>query len=208
LKGVQAMKLEELENALAALQALLKGSKGDWLVGGSCGLIMQGIELAEPPRDLDIYADLLTAKTMYKQLKAYAEDQFQESTTEIYHSYLSHYTIEEVPVELVGNFQVRSKGTNYKVKISSSLLAHSSVVYLGEAPIRLMPLAHELVFNMLRNREDRYLAVAALMKERLELTMPALNEIIRNNSFSSEHINKLSELLQQPITPTERKHFI
>ncbi|WFB60872.1 hypothetical protein [Paenibacillus sp. BR1-192] len=49
--------LPELEKALATAIHKLNQAPVAWLLGGSCCLLLQGVELGKPPRDIDIYAD-------------------------------------------------------------------------------------------------------------------------------------------------------
>ncbi len=188
-----------LKEALIALQTLLKDLEGDWIVGGSCGLLLQGMKLEKPPRDLDLYADLKTVRRMNERLAAYAEDELHESSTALYHSYLSHFQYKAVPIEIVGDFTVRSQGTTYQVNIHSGLKAFSPKLRYDQGYIYVMPLAHELVFNILRSRADRYQPIADMMKQQPELTMPALSHIIRNNEFADVHLLQIGELLGESL---------
>lgn len=193
------MNNKQLDAALSILQLKLKPLSGSWLVGGSCGLMLQGMPLDSPPRDLDIYVDATEVNKVHNSLKHYAVDQLQFSETPRYQSMLSHYHIGDVTVECVGNFCVRHAGSRYQVSIASCLFQHRACVSLGGEMLYCMPLAHELVFNILREREDRYMAIASMMSAEKQRYLPALIEIIQNNQFSEFHLNQLRSLLQHPL---------
>lgn len=166
-----------------------------WLIGGSCSLMLQNVPLAAEPQDLDVYADEWEAAQLHEALKAYILDAPLYSETEIYRSTLSHYKMRGIVVELVGDFQIHSKNCVYQVKISGGLFDYAVEVKQGQGILRLMPLAHELVFNYLRNRQDRYIPIANVMKENMKAHDEALHYVLNNNHFHSTVIAELGELL-------------
>ena len=65
------------------------------------------------------------------------------------------------------------------------------------ATVRLMPLSHELVFNVLRDRPDRYVAIAEAMLRDMDHHMPLLKQLLRRNQLHGEHrmvLNRLTGL--------------
>lgn len=188
-----------IRRALKQLHELLQSVDDKWLVGGSCGLLLQGIQLTAEPRDLDIYADAEHVEQIASLLKPYATDEPVYSETPIYRSTLSHYCIAGVQIELVGGFQVIQAGTSYLVSLKNIMKQHQSIAVVSDARLGIMPLAHELVFNLLRNRADRYELIAAKMRLDLPHYLPALKQIIEGNVISEQHLRQLSELLKQPV---------
>jgi hypothetical protein len=61
-----------------------------------------------------------------------------------------------------------------------------------------MPLAHELVFNVLRNRADRYEAIAQAMRYDPASHLPALEGILSCNRFSEAVTGRINRLLGLP----------
>jgi hypothetical protein len=180
--------------ALEQIHAQLHGKDAAWLVGGSCGLLLQGVVIEQPPRDLDIYVDAKAAAVVYEALQVYATDQLVHSQTGIYGSVLSHFLIDNVSVEVVGGFEVHAKQSHYQVEVS--FLESFGITYeTRNCQIGLMPLAHELVFNMLRQRPDRYKAIAKKIRTNPNRYLTPLNKILERNIFSSDFIKKLNELL-------------
>lgn len=183
---------DEMTEALRRVAGALASEPADWLVGGSCGLALQGVPLAARPRDLDLYADTEAAAALDKRLRGLATDEAQISRTPIYESVLSHYAIGGVTVELVGGFRVRALDSDYTVQVSG-VLAPYALKAPGFGDIRLMPLAHELVFNILRGRADRYEAIAAAIRSNLLRHQPALDAIRYRNALGGP----VEELLQR-----------
>jgi hypothetical protein len=185
--------LENLQ-ALEQIHAHLLEKNVKWLVGGSCGLLLQEVEIELPPRDLDIYIDAKDAATVYDALQIYATDQLVHSQTGIYVSLLSHFLIANVSVEVVGGFEVHAEQSRYQVEVS--FLEAFGINYdTGNCQIGLMPLAHELVFNVLRQRPDRYLAIAEKMRTNPNRFLIPLNKVLERNTFNPDFIEKLNELL-------------
>lgn len=193
---------EAVLRALLVMGKLLGNNEPTWLVGGSCGALLQGVELQAVPRDLDVYVDAVHAETVHRALAAYSMDDQAYSETDMYGSLLSHYSIEGVQVELVGSLRVRSDGSEYEVRVQSLLASYAQTGLIGGTTIRFMPLVHELVFNVLRDRRDRYEPLAKAMRERPERHLPALDELLRTNRIGKRYADLLSRFL---YVTTDRK---
>lgn len=191
--------IENLGDALRQLAEDLTGIGQPWLVGGSCGLLMQGVALAEAPHDLDVYADGEAARRIHAELRAYSTDEQTEDRSAIYYSILSHYQIGGVKVELVGDFQVTACDSVYRVDAAryyeQYAVTHTLSSERNSNAIKLMPLEHELVFNILRDRPDRYEAIARVMLERHGGPTRTLQELAVSNRLSDKVTKKLGQLL-------------
>ncbi|MWC28454.1 hypothetical protein [Paenibacillus sp. MMS18-CY102] len=152
---IQLEQLERMEFAMGAIAELMNDSGARWIVGGSTGLALRGIGIGRPPRDLDLYSDLDSALLLHKRLERYSVDQQHWSETDRYQSLLSHYVIETVPVEVVGGFVVQAHGCRYALEVNDWLLGHSLEVQCNGKRLHVVPLSHELLFNVLRDRTDR-----------------------------------------------------
>lgn len=196
---------DRLREAMITIHRALQQTTIPWLVGGSTGLLLQGIPLNRAPRDLDIYVDEQYAADMHHALSHFSVDEQVSSQTSIYRSTLSHYHIAGLKVELVGGFEVRSLNSEYIIE-ASYLYEHCASVCamdpdqsaMGQdhVPIRLMPLAHELLFNVLRDRPDRYEAIAGFCRQVNRADhLRMMEELIRRNRIDAEVIQRIRELL-------------
>lgn len=152
---VQLEQLERLEFVMGVIADAVHDSGARWVIGGSTGLALRGIGIGRAPRDLDIYADLDSAVLLHKRLERYSVDSQHWSETERFQSLLSHYVIEGAPVEVVGGFIVRAHGCRYALEVDDWLLGHSLEVQCNGRKLYVVPLSHELLFNVLRDRIDR-----------------------------------------------------
>lgn len=186
-----------LEKALEKLAGRLQAreSIGPVLLGGSCGLLLQGVRLNQPPQDIDLYVDSIEVPAVFKALQPYATDNPRYSETAMYSSLLSHFRILGMSVELVGGFQVRTEQGEYEVKVSRLSEACTSAT-IGSSSLNLMPLAHELVFNLLRARPDRYEAIAEKMREDPAQHMAVLTAILKCNKLGEPLTRKMMNLLK------------
>lgn len=174
---------------------LLKVPDVRWLIGGSCGLLFQNVDIGRSPRDLDIYVDDSDVTAVHTSLLDYSVDAPIYSETPIYASILSHYQIDGNAVEVVGDFRVNALHSSYQVEASYLWENHSHSVMIYEQEVKMMPLAHELLFNLLRNRPDRYEAIARTMKAFPEMHMQALSDLMQRNRWGSELERKLERLI-------------
>jgi len=167
-----------------------------WLIGGSCGLLMQEIELPAKPRDLDIYIDKEAVGAFHQVMLDYAVDEPAFSATDKYSSTLAHYRIGELPIELVAGFEVRVPQALYRVDIEGLSSQYGPTAILDGMKVQCMPLAHELLFNLLRDRPDRYVPIAEKMCGDLERQLPALQAIVKNNRIGEKRLRHIADLLR------------
>lgn len=185
----------ELKHALQRVCDRLGQAGNCWLVGGSCGLLLQGVRLGAMPRDVDVYADDVHVNALHGLIKDLAVDEPEVSETDTYHSTLSHYKLDGYVMELVGSFKVRAMGSRYEVLVDKLLLKEARMVMIGDVRVPLMPLGHELVFNVLRERPDRYEAIAAAMRTDLGKHVPLLKRISETCRLSEAHAAFIDGLL-------------
>jgi hypothetical protein len=187
--------LPELESVLATAIHKLNQVPIAWLLGGSCSLLLQDVTLDKPPRDIDIYTDAGGVQPLHESLAFMAVDAPRLDQEGIYSSILSHYEIEKVPIELVGGFEVNSNGSSYCVEIDPLLYPAAPESHIQGVTVRLMPLSHELVFNVLRDRPDRYNAIAEAILRDMDQHMPLLQQLLSRNRLSMEHRMVLNRLI-------------
>lgn len=185
----------ELQQALLQMSVRLREAGTCWLIGGSCGLLLQNVHLEAMPRDIDVYTDQIHTAKLHQLLSDRSTDRPAVSETDTYYSVLSHYDLNGYAVELVGGFKVRSQGSLYEVRVDRQLLPHAVEIELESVRLPLMPLGHELVFNILRKRADRYEAIGNTMRKNLPAHVSLLQQICNDNSLSEEHIRQIESLL-------------
>jgi hypothetical protein len=193
---VSVVKLSpQVLQAVDLLAKALRGSGVKWLVGGSCGLLFHGIDLTQEPGDLDIYLDVKDVSALYRALQIWAIDEPTTSTTEIYTSTLSHYRAADMQIEAVGGFSVHKNGSLYQTEARYLMQHHALHAEVQGSIVAVMPLAHELLFNMLRSRPDRYEPVAAAMLLKPETHLPILKKLIERNQWEPGFLLQLDKLM-------------
>lgn len=109
------MKLSDLpglESLLYETVCKLNLTGQPWVLGGSCSLLLQGVQLDKPPRDIDIYTDAESVHELHASLADWAEDAPHLDQEGMYASILSHYGRYGVSIELVGGFTVMTGDPN------------------------------------------------------------------------------------------------
>ncbi|MET3209450.1 UNVERIFIED_CONTAM: hypothetical protein ABIC26_002397 [Paenibacillus sp. PvR008] len=202
MEAIPSVRLNKLPHELtAALSSLADGWASvavPWMLGGSCSLLVQEVELDRLPRDIDIYADIHAAKQLHAKPPGVMIDRQQVDRSGSYVSLLSHYELEGFPVELVGGFEVLCDGALYRLEVERLLWSAGIRLNLVRSSLRLMPLSHELLFNLLRNRSDRYEAIADAMKRDPQRHIAVLNQLLISNIWTDDQLGKLQELLPWP----------
>lgn len=190
--------------ALERLYDLCGEGEAAWMLGGSCGLFLQDVTLPSPPRDIDIYSDMENADKVHQRLADIAIDNPRLDRSGQYESLLSHYQIHDMKIELVGGFVVKAIDTVYRTEIDELLLEESAKFQLGpERVIHLMPLAHEFVFNVLRNRPDRYIPISESIRREPKEHIPLLIRILKRNSWHADMVAEMEQLLGNPHLASE-----
>ncbi|WP_211745035.1 hypothetical protein [Paenibacillus sp. Marseille-Q4541] len=189
-----------LDTALNALGKVWDPEQYKWLLGGSCSLLLQGVELTEPPNDIDIYADFEVAKHLHNQAIVYSVDKQRLDRSGTYTSLLSHYEIEQASVELSGGFEICAAGSLYRTD-TAFLVPHAGIYKLpgSSHSISITPLSHELLFNVLRKRADRYVPIARKMNEDIDMHAPLLRRLISRNVWSYDHVAQLETVLDRKL---------
>ncbi|MGG6309604.1 hypothetical protein [Paenibacillus macerans] len=189
----------ELTGALKKLASCFDGAGDAWLLGGSCGLWLQGVPLEAAPRDIDVYADQAAASRLHERLKDRATDEPHHDRSGLYASLLSHYRVEGVTVELVGAFEVRAQGSLYRTEVDELLAGAAQMIELEGISLPVMPLAHEFVFNLLRGRPDRYLSIAKVIRREPDRHLPLLYGLLERNWWSADLVGRMAEMLDRPL---------
>jgi hypothetical protein len=173
-------------SAVSLLAEKLRGCEARWVVGGSTGLSMRGASLERPPRDLDVYADRSSVPILFARLSEFAVDGPAQNETERYSSILSHYNMQNTIVELVGQFRVRALQSDYMTEVDDVLFPNADIHKMNGYEVRLVPLAHELIFNLLRERMDRAAIVGHLIANDPAHHLPLLHTLLEKNKISSK----------------------
>lgn len=190
--------ITDMQYALQMAARRLNSTDRVWLVGGSCSLLLQGVEVFSPPRDIDLYADLDSVIALHTAMEQWSEDKQMLNKSGLYSSILSHYEFNKTQIELVGDFRVAAKGSQYTVEVEAKLHQDAPEIDIEGVPLRLTPLSHELIFNLLRERVDRYEAIAMVIRENPERHVPLLEQLLINNRFENDHIKQIAVLLDDP----------
>ncbi|MCD9021215.1 nucleotidyltransferase domain-containing protein [Cohnella silvisoli] len=173
-------------SALALLAETLESCEARWVLGGSTALALRGARLERAPRDLDIYVDKESVSIIHDKLSQYAMDGPENNETERYHSILSHYHLAGSVVELVGDFRVSALQSLYTTEVSEFLFPNSDMIQVEGYKVPLVPLGHELIFNLLRERMDRASVVGELILRDPVKHLPLLQILLQRNHLSSD----------------------
>lgn len=181
------------QEAAVRLAKRLQSCKAQWVLGGSTGLAMRGAQLIRAPRDIDLYADEADARLIHEHLREWATDTPQLSVTERYRSVLSHYALGGSTVELVGDFRIETEGSRYRTEVAKMLHPTGDSLAVQGAEIRLVPLGHELIFNVLRNRPDRCALIADMIRQQPAQHLPPLHALLQRNELSAEVLRQIEQ---------------
>lgn len=186
-----------IRKAIAGLAEKLNGLHHPpaWLLGGSCGLLLQGIALPALPRDVDLFADLEDADELHQALSPYAAGQPVEDYGGGCYSLRSRYAVEGMPVELVCGFVIGSAPLQYRVQVKSLQPFAPLRGLPGGLTVGLMPAAHELIASLLRGRLDRAAAIAALIRANPQAHVPLLHGLLGANRLERQLQPQIETLL-------------
>ncbi|SET52964.1 hypothetical protein [Paenibacillus sp. NFR01] len=192
-----------IRKAIVGLAEKLNGLQHPpaWLLGGSCGLLLQGIALSAQPRDVDLFADPEDAEELHQALSPYAAGQPVEDYGGGCYSLRSGYVVEGVQVELVCGFEIGSAPLQYRVQVKSLQPFGPLCGLPGGLTVGLMPAAHELIYSLLRGRLDRAAAIAALIRGNPRAHVPLLRGLLAANRLERQLQPQIETLLNGDPVP-------
>ncbi|MDD2627484.1 MAG: hypothetical protein PHR25_00345 [Clostridia bacterium] len=82
-----------------------------WILTGSTALALQGVNV--PVNDIDIITDEISGRNLDESLSDYCIQKYIYSSNDKYQSYYGIYRINDVKVEIMGNFQYKLKDGNW-----------------------------------------------------------------------------------------------
>lgn len=182
--------------ALAHLTETLQSCEARWVLGGSTGLALRGANLERAPRDIDIYADKDSVYLIHDKLRQYGLDGPEDNKTERYQSILSHYRMGDTVVELVGDFRIHALQSSYVTEVEQLLFPNRDEVEFQGFTVPLVPLGHELIFNLLRERTDRALIAGQLLSRESGKSLSLLHTLIQRNQLAAAVSNEALRLVQ------------
>jgi len=168
-------------------------------------LALRGAELGRPPRDLDLYVDEDEVERVHRLLGAYALDGPERSVTDRYRSTLSHYRIAGAFVELVGGFRVSARDSVYVTEVDEVLFPARERLDWNGIELPIVPLGHELIFNLLRERNDRADLAGKLISADPEKHVPMLRQLLQRNQLSPEVAKLAIEFAGAARPPKEER---
>lgn len=102
-------------SVLGKIYSQLKDCKAAWVISGSLGMVLQGMEM--DVHDIDIQTDKQGAFEIEKQLSDYVVVPVQFSPSERICSYLGRLDIDGVKVEIMGDLQKRIGDQTWEVPV-------------------------------------------------------------------------------------------
>lgn len=162
-------------------------------------MLLQGVSLQAEPRDLDLYTDRTHIHALHAALRSHATDNPQDSETGMYRSNLSHYSICGVIVELVGSLEVDRGSAHYEVEITEVMNRFASDAQFAGMHVRVMPLVHELLFNVLRERPDRYFPIAEVIRSRPDDHRSVWRMVLDRNRIGEPYLGIIRSLLPELV---------
>jgi len=103
--------MDNLERNINVLKIIIekisKSNNIDWILTGTTSLKLQGVDV--PVNDIDILTGINGAYKLDNILCEYCTKKLEFSSTDKYKSYYGIYLINNVKVEVMGNFQYRLK---------------------------------------------------------------------------------------------------
>jgi hypothetical protein len=171
---------------------------GHWLIGGSGGLLLRDMPLTALPSDLDVFCDEPYMLAIHEALQAYAsnapyvlQDLFAIST-------LSSYRVQDQDVELIAGFEIQTaEGNHYVTQVERLLRPYAKYVQHNGQTIGIVPLAHEWIFNVLRERPDRVRLIEAAMLAAPEEHLPALAKLYEASDWFASIREQAEALLRK-----------
>lgn len=186
--------LADVYEPLACLCEQLADVEVPWLIGGSTACLLQEVNLNVKPNDLDLYTDHVYVDELEHSLNSWKIDASHYSETNCYKSYLSRFRIGSFEMELVANLSVSTTDGQYHVEVTDILYPFATTVPMQNNIVTVMPLEHEFIFNLLRDRRDRFEPIADAIRRR-GIDQRLWQQLRQRNSFTDAFWHRAGELI-------------
>lgn len=100
--------MDKIISALQQFVSLVEGKNIFWILSGSVSLALQWVDVV-PKEDIDILTDATWAKALDELLADFVVKKSEYSSTDKYKSYFGIYKIDDIQVEVMGDFQYMTK---------------------------------------------------------------------------------------------------
>jgi hypothetical protein len=137
-------------SALKTIAQKLEGQNIKWVVGASCGLALQGMDVQ--PDDIDIITDEDGIFKISQCLVDYEVEAPKNAPSEIFDSLLSRYLINDCVVEVMGNFKIKSI-IDKKWHSMNKLIEHPDIIEIEDFKIPVIPLLRSIEIYKIMGRE-------------------------------------------------------
>jgi len=138
---------EQLSNdfiqALKTLSERLKDQNIPWVFDGSVSLALQGVNVK--PGDIDIITDKTGVYKINELLKDYETKKVEFKEADTFKSYLGEFKINDVKIEVMGEFQEKAKRKwfNSKARLASPIIIQFDGMQLPVSPLLLQLRSYE-----------------------------------------------------------------
>ncbi|BED92547.1 MAG: hypothetical protein RsTaC01_0304 [Candidatus Paraimprobicoccus trichonymphae] len=111
----------------------------NWVIAGNMSLALQGVEV--DVNDIDIISDRCGAEKLNKLLSEFCIKPLKYSFTENYRSFYGIYKINNIKVEIMGNFQYKLKSGRWSIP---NQLSYIEIYNFKNMQIPVLTLTQEL----------------------------------------------------------------
>ena len=130
----------------------LENKNIQWVVTTSCALILQGIKL--DPQDIDILTNKEDSIKINQILNDYKIKEFKNMTSNIFDSTLNKFLINNCIVEVMGNFNVKSRFDG-KWHDLSYMLKNPNIVEIEKVRIPVLSILQSMgMYQMMGRKKD------------------------------------------------------
>jgi len=141
------MKKQKIIAVLRVLNKKFKDKPIKWMLAGTTGLALQGVEIS--PNDIDILTDKEGAFQINELLKEYEVKPIKFRRSKIFESYFGKFKINGVEIDVMGNLRVKLDNGWVLVKLDSN------VVEMKEMEFYVYPLHKALkAYKILERKKD------------------------------------------------------
>jgi len=155
-----------LEEVLLEVSGVLSGAGIRWVLVGGAASYLHGLDVE--PRDLDV---LVEEGRVYEADRLLASRfavvrRVRYSSSRLYSSHYGVFVVRGVRVDVMADLEICGEHGCLKLAFDE-VYAQSSVVEVGGAPVRLIPLEWQLVANaMIPGKEGRVRAILEALRAR------------------------------------------
>ena len=179
---------ENIASALEFIVNSIRGRKLNWVIGGSCSLAFNGLDVK--PKDIDLITDKPGAYIFGEVLSKHLIKPVDFREGERFSSHFGRFLVKNMKVEVSGNLKIR----NDKGEWTNHFLDHYREITFRGVKIKVLSIEKAFISYLILGRERTLNQIASFLREK-GYDHELLSEVIKEGFLLPSSVERVLKLV-------------